>query len=61
MSLSILAFAGFGVMALPYGMLADRVCEQETLMLMGAVVLALCAVLGTLLAKQDWSAPPGRG
>ncbi len=60
MSLSILAFAGFGVMALPYGMLADRVGEQETLMLMGAVVLALCAVLGTLLARQDWHTPPGR-
>lgn len=60
MSLSILAFAGFGLMALPYGVLADHVGEQETLVVMGVVVLGLCAGLGTLLARLDWSARPGR-
>lgn len=61
MSLTMLAFAGFGLMALPYGVLADQVGEPETLLVMGGVVLLLSAGLGTLLARQDWDAPPGDG
>jgi predicted MFS family arabinose efflux permease len=41
MSLTLLAFAGFGLMALPYGMLADALGERTTLLAMGALVLAL--------------------
>ena len=41
MSLALLAFAGFGLMALPYGILADRVGERLTFMVMGSVVMAL--------------------
>ena len=41
MSLALLAFAGFGLMALPYGILADRVGERLTFMVMGLVVMAL--------------------
>ena len=38
MSLALLAFAGFGVMALPYGILADQIGEREALVVMGAAV-----------------------
>ena len=60
MSLVILAFAGFGLMALPYGALADWIGERQTLLAMGVVVLALCAGLGSALARQRWDAPLGR-
>lgn len=53
MSLVILAFAGFGLMALPYGALADWLGEWQTLIVMGLAVLCLCAVLGSALAKQS--------
>jgi predicted MFS family arabinose efflux permease len=60
MSLVILAFAGFGLMALPYGLLADWIGERQTLLAMASVVLSLCVALGVPLARQDWSdAPPG--
>ena len=52
MSLVILAFAGFGLMALPYGVLADRIGERQTLLTMGCVVLGLCTVLGAALARE---------
>lgn len=58
MSLVILAFAGFGLMSLPYGMLADWMGERQTLATMGVVVLVLCSTLGTLLAREDWSKGP---
>jgi len=57
MSLVIMAFAGFGLMSLPYGMLADRIGERQTLVTMGAVVVGLCALFGSLLSRQDWSEP----
>jgi MFS family permease len=41
MSLSMLAFAGFGLTALPLGMLADRLGEQDVLFGMGTAVFAL--------------------
>jgi fucose permease len=43
MSLAMLAFGGFGLVALPFGMLADRVGEGPTLGAMG-----LCVVLSVL-------------
>ena len=58
MSLVILAFAGFGLMALPYGVLADWMGERNTLIAMGAVVLALCAVLGSALGRERARAAP---
>jgi MFS family permease len=58
MSLVILAFAGFGLMALPYGVLADLVGERRTLLLMGGVVLGLCVVLGSAVARENWGGAP---
>jgi len=52
MSLTMLAFAGFGLMALPIGILADRIGEQRTLMMMGGVVLLVALLLGRALQKQ---------
>ena len=43
MSLTMLAFAGFGLMGLPIGVLADAFGERITLVAMGATV---CAVVG---------------
>lgn len=53
MSLAILAFAGFGLMALPYGLLADWIGEQQTVLAMSGVVLTLCVLLGIPLARQE--------
>jgi MFS family permease len=44
MSLTMLAFAGFGLMGLPIGLLADAVGERASLAAMGVVV---CAVVAT--------------
>jgi len=41
MSLTMLAFAGFGLMSLPYGVMADAVGERTTLFAMGVAVLVL--------------------
>jgi Na+/melibiose symporter-like transporter len=41
MSLSMLAFAGFGLTALPLGALADRIGERNVLLAMGLSVLSL--------------------
>ena len=57
MSLVIMAFAGFGIMGLPYGMLADWTSERQTLFTMASIVVGLCVVLGAPLARQDWSEP----
>ena len=61
MSLVILAFAGFGLMALPYGVLADWVGERQTLLAMGAAVLGLCALLGSALAGPERIGTESRG
>jgi Na+/melibiose symporter-like transporter len=53
MSLVILAFAGFGLMALPYGVMADWLGERQTLFAMGVVVLGLCGLVGTALARES--------
>ena len=52
MSLVLLAFAGFGLMSLPYGFLADRWGEPNTLLLMGVVVLGLCGLFAVLVARR---------
>jgi MFS family permease len=41
MSLSMLAFAGFGLTALPLGVLADQIGERNVLLGMGVVVFAV--------------------
>ena len=38
MSLALLAFAGFGLIALPYGILADSIGERMTFVVMGSAV-----------------------
>ena len=43
MSLTMLAFAGFGLVALPIGIMADALGERITLAAMGAMV---CVVVG---------------
>lgn len=55
MSLVVIAFAGFGLMSLPYGILADWLGEPRTLLIMGAAVLMICAGFGFLLrhVKED--------
>jgi len=50
MSLSMLAFAGFGLTALPLGALADRFGESDVLLGMGLGVL----VLSTWMALDEW-------
>lgn len=52
MSLALLAFAGFGVMALPYGILADSIGEGLTLVVMGVVVSVITVVFSVLLVRQ---------
>lgn len=52
MSLVMLAFGGFGLMALPYGYLADWVGERNTLLVMGVSVLLVSAIFGTLLLRE---------
>ena len=51
MSLTLLAFAGFGLMALPYGVLADAVGERATLLAMGVLVLVLSFFFSVGLAR----------
>jgi ENTS family enterobactin (siderophore) exporter len=52
MSFTMLAFAGFGLMALPLGAIADRVGEPRALLLMGASVVTLAVLLGITLWRQ---------
>jgi MFS family permease len=52
MSLTMLAFAGFGLMALPVGALADRVGEQDALTVLGVVVMLTTWGMGSALARR---------
>lgn len=52
MSLTLIAFAGFGLMALPFGMLADRIGEPMTLGSMAGCVLVISLVLGRALVRE---------
>jgi MFS family permease len=51
MSLTMLAFAGFGLMALPFGILADAVGERVTLAVMGSGVTGLSIFFSFGLAR----------
>jgi MFS family permease len=52
MSLSMLAFAGFGLMGLPIGFLADAAGERASLAVMGAVVCAIVAASWLALGRS---------
>ena len=52
MSLTLMAFAGFGLMALPLGALADLVGERHTLAGMGVAVIAISVAMSVGLRKQ---------
>lgn len=56
MSLMMLAFAGFGLTALPIGMLADRIGERHVLFLMGIGVALLSLRMGLALLRDERSA-----
>lgn len=51
MSLTFLAFAGFGLMGLPIGFFADAYGERVTLALMGVVVAALVVLMTAILLR----------
>jgi len=50
-SLTMLAFAGFGLMGLPIGLLADALGERGVLRVMAVAVAALCAVVALRLRR----------
>jgi predicted MFS family arabinose efflux permease len=52
MSLTMMAFAGFGVMGLPIGWLADAIGERGTLAAMGTGVAILVATTSAVLARE---------
>jgi MFS family permease len=51
MSLTMLAFAGFGLMGLPIGWLADAIGERGTLAVMGVAASAVVVVTTVALAR----------
>ncbi len=51
-SISMLSWSLFGLAALPIGFIADAIGIQQTLMLLGAVVLMLVVVLQALLGRR---------
>jgi predicted MFS family arabinose efflux permease len=53
MSLTMMAFAGFGLMGLPVGWLADAIGERGTLAAMGAGVLVIVASTSAALARES--------
>ena len=61
MSLTMLAFAGFGLMSLPIGLLADAVGERVTLVTMGAAVGACVMASWWALARVRDPAVLGPG
>jgi MFS family permease len=58
MSLTMLAFAGFGLMGLPIGALADAFGERAALVAMGVVVCAVVLVSWIALVRADPAAAP---
>ncbi|MGH7338181.1 MAG: MFS transporter, partial [Myxococcota bacterium] len=52
MSLTMMAFAGFGVMGLPIGWLADAIGERGTLAAMGAAVMVAVVWTSAALARE---------
>ena len=65
-SMVVLGFSGFGLAALPLGLLADAVTLEVTLVLMGGVVLAVTSAFtavrrartGASCSRSSW--PSGR-
>lgn len=57
MSLTMLAFAAFGLMGLPIGFLADQLGERVTLGLMGVVVCTITIIITTILVRLGAAAP----
>jgi MFS family permease len=53
LSLTMLAFAGFGLLGLPLGWVADQVGEPATIGGMGTVVIILVAVLGVAVSRSQ--------
>lgn len=51
MSLTMLAFGGFGLMGLPLGLLADNIGERGTLALMGTGLCIVTVLFTTLLLR----------
>jgi MFS family permease len=51
MSLTMLAFAGFGLMGLPIGWLADAIGERGTLAVMGVAAAAVVAATAPAIAR----------
>ena len=51
MSLTMMAFAGFGVIALPIGIIADAVGERQTLAAMGIAVCATTVVTASVTLR----------
>ena len=51
MSLSLLAFAGFGLTALPLGILADILGERSVLFGMGAGVFLLALGMASVVSR----------
>jgi MFS family permease len=57
MSLTMLAFAGFGLMGLPVGLLADALGERGALAVMGVALLAIALPCTLGLARHAAPAP----
>jgi len=53
MSLAMMAFAGFGLVGLPIGLLADVYGERWCLRLMGVAVFLVVVVLGPVIARTE--------
>jgi predicted MFS family arabinose efflux permease len=51
-SMVVLGFSGFGLAALPLGLLADAVTLRATLVLMGAAVLAIVAIFALVRGRH---------
>lgn len=56
MSLTMLAFAGFGLMALPIGVVADLAGERAILAIMGGTVIGVVVVLSGVMVRVDAAA-----
>ncbi len=58
-SLTMLAFAGFGLMGLPIGLLADGIGERGALLSMSAMVCAIVVLVAVVLARSVRRGPAG--
>ena len=52
-SMVVLGFSGFGLAALPLGLLADAITLEVTLALMGVVVLAVTAAFARCTRRRQ--------